>query len=132
MNCYNIKVEFRITGVQLPPDEITDAMNIKPSRQWSIGDSVQNSLIKRECNGWCLLPSVIGVEIEEQILSIINDIKSKTEIINSISQKYDLEFEFACSVDIVKNEFPPLNFSADTIRQISELGASIDIDIMKG
>ena len=118
-----------ITGSQ-PLPELTNLLEIEPSETWQLGDKVGNSLIKREYYGWSLCSGEKDIDLEKQILFLLDILVPKAKLINSLRQEHNLEYTFACGVDVHRNFYPSIHLEVDTVNKISLIGAEIDIDII--
>lgn len=125
-----VSVNFCITGITLSPNELTDLLEIKPTETWLLGENIRNTIVKMKYNGWSLSSPEKNIDIEKQILYICKLLKPKTKMLNEIRKKYKLNYEFACYIRVSKNEYPPLHLKQKTLRKISQIKASIDIDII--
>jgi hypothetical protein len=125
-----IQAEFCITSNQVTPMEITNAIEIAPSRTWLAGDFIQNTKLRRKHNGWCL--SSNEDNIFESIRTVLGILLPKSELIRKLCDSYDISPELSCVIYIVKNkEIPAFNFDQNIISGLARLNASVDIDIIR-
>lgn len=126
-----IQVEFRITGTQVPPDKITQLLNMNPTRTWLMGDSIQGTKLRRKQNGWCFSIDKLedNINLEEYIQPLVKVLLSKAQSIRQICQKYDLSSEISCVI-YVTDDTPIINLNPTVISEIADLNSIIDIDII--
>lgn len=126
-----IKVEFCITGIQLNPERITQLIGISPSQTWNIEEPIQNTLLRRKHNGWCLSSGDYKSDLDlaklaKQLLQIL---LPKSEVINKTCDEFQLDCELSCVAYIV-DETPIINFTHDILSGLAQLKATMDIDII--
>lgn len=126
-----IQVEFVITGIHIPPDEITRQLNLEPTCSWLKGDSIQGTNLRRKHNGWCfsIENRQDGLEIEEYILPLINALSPSAQLIRQICKEYEMSSEISCVI-YMSDETPVINLSPQVLSTIVDLGAAIDVDII--
>ena len=127
-----IKVKFCLTGLTLPPDEITTLLEIEPTQTWCIGDFVQGTALKRKHNGWCLATQLSNdIDLGKHVKSLLDSLPPKATIVREICTKYNLDAEISCSV-YLEGTSPIINFNPKILAKISDLGATLDVDIIEG
>jgi hypothetical protein len=126
-----IQVEFQITGSQKLPDEITDLLQIVPSRIWRENDSIQGTKLKRKENGWCLSlkDDENSIDLADYVLPLLKVLRSKSKVITQMYKEFDLRCEMSCAI-YINDETPIINFTHEVIASLAELGAYVDIDII--
>ncbi len=125
-----IKVSFILTGIGVKPDKITKFIGIIPTKTWRMGEKIQNSSLKRKQDGWCLSSKETeSIDLNYEIEKLINIILPAKKKIVEICEKYQIESEISCVVNLHGNETPAINLKKATIKNIYELDSSIDIDL---
>ena len=126
---FSIKARIVIYGFECAYQEITDIMGVNPTKAWMRGDKVHpksNNLHKQ--NGWS-----ISSQLEEKNSSVDDQIDNlKNLVLPYIKEFKSLpkgsEVQLSCIVYAYKY-WPPLSFSSNSVAFLSEIGASIDLDI---
>lgn len=126
-----IQVEFQITGSQKLPDEVTELLQLAPTRTWQKNDSIQGTKLKRKQNGWCLslINDENSIELADYFLPILKVLQSKTKVITQMYKEFNLQCEMNCAI-YINDETPIINFTNEVIANLAELGAFVDIDII--
>lgn len=124
-----ITVHFTLTG-KFNPDEVSEKLNIEPTKTWRVGEAIQKTLLSYKHDGWRLSSDEVEtLELEEQLAKIWDIIQPYKSKIVDICAELDLVAEIACAVDLEDDQYPVLHFERESIKRISELNAEIDIDI---
>ncbi len=125
--CYTY---FAIKG-DFKPDDITEILQINPSKSWKIGHkrSVGNSYYDfavweyGRCNDY-------DVITENQILNTIADLKSKIPLLKDIKRKFDVSFVLEVVPELHVNETTPtLGPNREIIEFCYETQTDFDIDL---
>lgn len=126
-----IKVEFCITGIQLNPEQITQLIGISPSQIWKMEEPIQNTLLRRKHNGWCLSSGEYNSDLDLAKLAepLIQILLPKSEVINKICDEFQLDCELSGVAHIV-DKTPIINFTHDILLGLAQLNATLDIDII--
>ena len=117
-----IQVEFRITGIQVLPDKITQLLKLNPTRTWSVGDFIQGTKLRRKHNGWCFAIDTpeVGYDLEKYILPLVEALLPSAQLIRQVCEKYDLSSEISCAIYLV-DETPTINLSPKVISDMASL-----------
>lgn len=127
-----VKVEFRITGTKLPPDKISELINILPTRAWRKGDLIQNTKLQRKYHGWCY-SSKPDSNLAKSVRNILKALLPQANAITQMCEEYKLFSELSCAIYTVPNqETPEINFDKEIVSGLAKLNATIDIDIILG
>lgn len=122
--------EFRILTDKLDSTEITKLLGLNPTRTWTIGDSIQNTKLKRKHNGWCF--STDEGELEKSVNSIIETMLPKTDVIERLIHTHNIIVLLSCVVYIEEDkEIPVVSFNPKTLLGLAKLNASLDVDIIR-
>jgi hypothetical protein len=125
-----IQAEFLITGVNVAPDEITDAIGVMPTRTWKMGEIIEKTTLPRKQNGWCLSTGYHhDFDLGKQAKDLLQSLLPKSELISSYCREHGLRCELACVIYLI-DETPSVNFDDETISGFAKLNASIDVDII--
>jgi hypothetical protein len=125
-----IQVKICITGVTLTPEKITNYIDILPTETWAIGDLIQKSSITRKHNGWCIsTASEKGYDFKQPIKRLLHILKPKLTVIGNFCRENNLDVELSCIAYVV-DETPACYLDKDIISVLSQLGASVDFDII--
>lgn len=126
-SCYTY---FAIKG-NFPPDEISKILNLTPTKQWAIGDLRRDGKSRYDFAlreyGRC---DEYDVDVENQCLKTISDLRAKINDLKYIKKNYDVSFvlEIVPSI-IVEDTHPAIGFNQDLIEFCYLTETSIDIDL---
>jgi Domain of unknown function (DUF4279) len=122
-----ISVDFLLTGFEISPEEITNAIGIEPTKSWHIGETIGKSKIKRKKNGWTLSSGLDkSSELEEHLSALFEQLQARWTIFTSLCAKYDSEI--SCAVYCYEAQGPSIHFNKEVVKYIAELNAEIDVD----
>ncbi|KNF08179.1 hypothetical protein CLPU_9c00750 [Gottschalkia purinilytica] len=128
-----VKVEFIITGDKLDfnlVNLITDRLKIKPNRYWIKGDTIEGANIRNIDTCWEVCTDYEeSYYINDQLTKIISKIKYKKDIINDITETYDLECLFSISTNFRNGQTPAMVLEKDIIEFASDIKAEIYFDL---
>jgi hypothetical protein len=123
-----ISIDFILTG-KFDPDKITTLMGIKPTNTWKLGDSIQNTKLRRKHDGWKLsIDKEESLDLNEKIESFLMQLESYSMPLKEIYEKLNAKAEIACAIYIEDEQVPAIHFNHETIKRVSDLGAEIDVD----
>jgi hypothetical protein len=122
-----IIVYLRLLSDNNSPEEISSRIKISSAKSWKQGEKNQTTKMLYQENGW-EIKSNLGDEIDvvKKIVDVLSLIEPYKKEINLLKENWDVEI--ACVI-YYSEPSPPLNFDASLLRQIGEVGASLDIDI---
>jgi hypothetical protein len=129
MSDSKVYVRLKIISDALTPEQISNRLGMSPSKSWHAGDRRGPTIIKEKCNGWVLesdLPP--GAPLEAHVESLLARLAPLSDRIESLAEGNIVEF----SCVAYAKEAPALNFQKSLLRQIVNLGASLDIDLYLG
>jgi hypothetical protein len=119
-------VRVKIVSKKHTPEMITEAVGIRCDWCWRCGDTRKHTIITEKDNGWVLhsgLPKTASLdEHMEALLSTVKPAKAKIRHLS-----LDDIVEVSCVIYSATR--PALNFGSSVIRQLAEMGASLDIDL---
>lgn len=122
-----IKVRFVLLGFEQDPGAVTDLLQIEPTETWQLGEPMLPSPVRvHKENGWALSAqrdSTTGVG--DQVNDLLDRLEKARDSLNSLVGTYR---EFSCVI-FAYDGVPEIHFSSDTLKRISNLGASIDVDL---
>jgi hypothetical protein len=126
----SIKVRFTLTGMNIDPDEISQAIGLAPTKTWRRGEQRASSALCWEHDGWTLSTSEeVTLDLETEVQKLLQYLKGHTKQINRASKQLKLEAEIGCSIYIEDDQAPRIHLNRETLKAVNELGADIDIDI---
>lgn len=126
---------FSLRGDVFDPEEISEILAIKSTKQWKKGDSGKYNP-KLKYSLW-QISTEVGIEyiwIDKLIRKIIRKLKNKTAEINRLKKKYKLisVLEVVLYVDINDKETTPaLNLDNKAIEFLHKTGTKFDVDIYR-
>jgi hypothetical protein len=125
-----IAVAMRLTGQDFSPEKVTPLLGVSPTNTWRLGDTVQNTLLKRKHDGWeFALPVQAVLDLEAQLCALLDLFESRRHSVLEVCDRFGLEVEVACAV-YVTDEAPIMHLSSRTMRRIATFNANLDIDLI--
>jgi hypothetical protein len=121
-----IYVRLIFTSSIRDPAQIIQSIGLQYDKSWRKGDKRSNSMIV-ECDHGCEIDSKSpkGSSIEQHMENLLQRVEAFTEKLSSLPE--DISIEMSCSV--YADEIPTLSLSRTLIKRISEINASLDIDL---
>lgn len=122
-----IRVRFIVMGFDQDPGAITDLLQIEPTETWKLGEPMLPSPIRvHKENGWELAAQAdTTTGVGEQVCYLLDKLELARDSLISLVGTYR---EFSCVI-FAYDGVPEIHFSNDILRRVSELGASIDVDL---
>lgn len=126
-SCYTY---FAIKG-DFNPDEITEILELNPSKSWKIGDKRKYGNTFYDFALWeygrC---NEYDVFTENQMVATICELKTKIQLLKEIRRKFDVSFVLEIVPSLYINETTPaLAPNRDIIEFCYETETEIDIDL---
>lgn len=119
-------VRLKITSSSRTPEQISGAAGIACDRSWRIGDKRGKTIILETTNGWVLNSSLPkSASLEAHIEELMERLTAHADKIRTLSEHESVEF--SCVVYAASP--PALNFNKSVVRQLGQLGVSLDIDL---
>lgn len=122
-----IKVRLIIYGFSCAADEVSEILELTPTRTWKAGDLVAQSKVVLKHNGW-LLQAPIDAKactFEEAVTSLARLVLPKKDRFSGLP--FGSQVEFSCVVYDYDGSVC-LGFSKDDIHVMCAIGAYVDID----
>ena len=130
MDNTNINVEFRIIGDKFDLFEITNLLDITPSKTWSIDDEVHQTGKKHTYTCWAFSTgNEETLDINTQLNKVYECFINKVDILVKLKEKYNLEYCIDIIVIVENNEEPAMYLEPDLLRFAANIGARIDFDL---
>lgn len=124
-SCYTY---FRIAG-NFDPDEITAILQLKPEKQWKIGDYRRNGTQYNFAVWQIGMCAEYDVYVENQMRKTIAPLMDKIDLLKKIHSAYDVSFFLEVVPYIYIDEITPcLSPTLDIIDFCHETRTEIDID----
>lgn len=124
-----VAASLTLTGKGFDPKEITSALGIQPTKTWRMGSSIQNTLLKREHDGWEWSSGYVRtLNLPELVDRVLDALEPVSDKLVEVRQKLELDVELQCVV-YVRDQTPIVGFSLATLERIGKLKAEIDIDL---
>lgn len=125
-----ISVALKLTGEEFSPAEATRIIGLNPSRTWRVGESVEDTEIKRKDNGWKLeLPYRETYDMDSILNELLDIVEPHSQDIARLTASLRIRAEISFGV-YMRAETPAAWFSAQTLRRVTNLGANLDIDLI--
>lgn len=122
------KACFRALSDELSPDKILSQIGGAPSSMWGKGEprSAMSHLLHKE-NGIEFESQVSELQsLEEHLLAL----RAKLHPLSSNISRAHIDKIVSCSVNVFGDDRPEIYLSADTLKFLGLIEASVDIDIM--
>lgn len=132
MDKTKVKVYFSLFGDAFPLEEITERLEITPTKTYKKGDLIPNRSIPlyRKETSWDLGTGYqVSLDVNNQLQKIINKLKNKASIINEIKDAYSVECKFFIVVKIEEGNTPGLYLDKEIIKFASTIEAEFDVDL---
>ena len=126
-----MKASFQVSSKNVTIAEITKALDIQPTKVFSIGDLMDpKTTVRARVNLWIysIDTSVQSFDILDYITPLLDALEIKKSRINNLCQDTDVYCLIQCSI-WMKEETPILMLPSHIMRKISELNADIDFDL---
>lgn len=129
-----IRVGFLISGHGLEPEEVTARLGLQPTATWRRGQPrMAVSARTHDSDGWVIRTDYEdSLDLLSHVRRILDLVHPRAEAVRQICESGEVSSELECVVRITGNEVqtPPIVFfDGDTIRQLADLKADLDIDI---
>lgn len=127
----SIKCYFEVIGDGFNPDLLTEAMGIEPTKTWRVGDTTRRSGRPYKHDGWSIRSEeVASLDLREVVLPVLRRLLPVAGVLSEYCDRLNLEAVLSCAVYVEDDQMPALSLDSETIRMLSALGASLDIDIL--
>ena len=121
-----LKVRFIVSDFECASDEITRILGLQPTTTWRRGDRIPRTTMARKQNGWRLdSPAMPAGDFEEQFNVLLKVVMPHSEKFKNLPPQS--EVELSCVI-YVYDQRPVISFSADAVRCLASIGATIDVD----
>lgn len=125
-----ICVDLVVQG-DFDPTEFAARSGLAFTASWRKGDSSQGTLIQHKRDGLLLSTGEQAVSgVEELILSALNHLEAERERFIAAIDAFNADVSLDCCVWLAGGVMPALNFSKMTMKRMSDLGLSMDIDVI--
>lgn len=126
----SIVITFRLTGDDLRPEIITQALGVTPSRSWSKGD-IRSKTNKGELlytfGCWSTEPAADKQDrFEEQLNRLLEQLESLPPVLHDFIRTFHAEISVGYSSGEYNFGF---NLDRQTIQRLCKLGVALDFDI---
>lgn len=124
-----VKSALRIVGDDFTPGQISEVLQMTPSKTWKKGDEIRNTGHTYQFSAWiyetdtteALSLSYLAKELKDVFIT-------KTEQLRALKQALNLEF-FIDFVVVIEDCTPPsMHFESEFLSFVVGIGAEIDID----
>lgn len=123
-----IKVYFRIVGFPMSPEVLTDKLGLKPTDTWKKGDAGRIAKTTFKNNGWELSSGLNkSVDLKTHVGTLLDNITPFKKNFVKVCSEYPPDL--ICVVYSYGGDRPAIVFERDIIKELTELNASIDVDL---
>ena len=122
---------FALRGFPMPPEEVSAALRLSPSKSWRAGDSHDAHQIpgkKREESFWRIDSRIdrhARVQLEDHVKDVLAQLEPCFTAAVSLSKQHRGLMEL---VGYYHEYYPGLGFEASTIQRLAALGVEVDCD----
>lgn len=110
------------------PSEITEALGIEATKQWSRGDVLPPARVPAKNCGWWLDTQSGNYEIEEKLNELLDSWMPLKDQFASLAERWYGEVRCACYFGSEEST-PALSFDRTIIDKLAELSLGLDIDL---
>lgn len=132
MDKTQIMVYFSLYGDEFPLDDVTEKIEVTPTKTYKKGDLIPNrsTACYRKETSWDLGTGYqVSLDVNNQLQQIINKLQNKASIINEIKEAYSVECKFFIVVKIEQGNTPALYLVKDIIKFAASIEAEFDVDL---
>ncbi len=122
-----IRSYFVVLGEACIPAAVTAVTGITPTKTWLKGEVRHERTQRiRLDSGWRVdLTSEVEATLEAHVAGLLNLLWESREYFDELRSRCELHISVVVHG---RNGMPELNLSVDTLRRLSSIGASLDID----
>lgn len=129
MDRTTVKVSLRLMGEGYNIQEVTDFLDITPSKTWNKGDFIRNSGQKRTYTAWIYSTAETEtLDVYSQAKKIEKLFLPKIDEISFLKKKYDLDISLDFVIIIENEEVPSIYFEPSFVEFAAKIGARFDLD----
>lgn len=123
-----VTAHFQLTGFSGSPAEITAALAMRPTRTWRAGEPVgPGTSVPHRNNAWILDSPLRGSDdVAEHVEAVLARLRGNWPEAVRLCRQYEAQMHGV--IRYYGEAVPPISFSAETLRQLAELGALLDVD----
>lgn len=125
-----ISVSFTLSGLNFNPDQLTNTLEITPTKTWQVGDLINpQTILKRKENGWSLQSEldIYSYELEDHLNNLLEKLQSKSNVLKHLClENYG---ELSCVIYAIGEERPSIHLDQEIIKKVHQLNCEIDIDL---
>jgi len=121
-------VRLMVLSDNLSPEKLIKQLAMSGDKIWSLGDKRLNTLLLEKENGWVLKSKIaLNLDLEDHIENVMSLIKGNEARFKAISNQEGCFIQLSCAC--YYDDEPPLIFESEVINWLSDLNASLDIDL---
>jgi hypothetical protein len=123
-----ILAALTLTGT-FNPTEISRRLGLSPSKTARCGERIGKSALRYKFDLWSISTDKRdSLALEEQVREILARVGTSANSIRMVRDELSIYVELACAV-YVQGQAPSMTLSPETVAQLAELGAGVDIDL---
>ena len=120
-------VRLRLCSQTHPPAQITEAVGLKPDKEWQIGDRRANTTIVERSHGWIVDSQCDrDASFSEHLSALMERILPFSSNIHSLRNECSIELSCVLYSHAAN---PGLWIDRQTMQSLAALGAELDVDI---
>jgi Domain of unknown function (DUF4279) len=126
-----IKTTLRLDGT-FEPDVVTTELGLRPTRAWRKGDLRGGSPVLRHGDdGWALeINNRPSLHVDEELSAALDHLRPCAAQFKRLLREHGLRAQLCFGIDVEGGQYPSISFGASQIGELSDLGLSLDIDIV--
>jgi len=123
---------FRFYGDSFDPDEITRRLGIQPTNQFRLGDPINgNPRARWPSYSWIIK---VGPRTTLDIKDMLGELREKADVLPAVVKQVcadlNLDLVITCGVSGEDADaVPTMFFPTELLKWVTELGASINVDV---
>lgn len=125
-----VKVTFAIYGDEFNINNVSEILNLSPSKTRIKGVTPPGGKIPSPTTGWSLSTEYEDShDVMDQINNLSFTLKRKTSELKKIKKIYDVKYVFMLSIKIEDGKAPGFHLDGELLSFVSEIDAAIDLDM---
>lgn len=124
-----LEIYISFFGDDFDPKEFTNTLGITPTASWRKGDPARYGLGKKE-DCWELSTGKVETYDDDELWKYVYDkLISKKDNIKELKNKMKFKVKVYVVIEMTKDEEPGLFINSKIINLLSEIGASVEVDM---
>ncbi len=123
-----ISAEFGLAGFDIDPDEITALTGIQPSVASRAGEPLgTRGQVRRKRSTWVVRSDEEeSLDTEGHMRAVLARLQPGWQVLSDLGHRYEASLGY---IVYAYDQLPPLYFAPEVVRQASELGGYLEVDL---